>query len=98
MKKHRPIHAVLRAIILMLILPAVLLSAATDGQDPVGLDDESAAVRYLLLSAELDSANLLELQSRARFLGVSDVGTQEEIRDRLYAHYDLVPSVETPSV
>ena len=98
MKKHRPIHAVHRAIILMLILPVVLLSAATDGQEPVGLDDGSAAVRYVLLSAELDSANLLELQSRARFLGVSDVGTLEELRDRLYAYYDLVPSVEVPLV
>jgi hypothetical protein len=98
MKKHRPIHAVLRAIILMLIFPVVLLSAATEGQEPVVLDEASLAVRYVLLSAELDSANLLELQSRAQFVGISDEGPLQELRDRLYAYYDLTPSVEVPLV
>jgi len=50
-----------------------------------------SALQLALISAELESATHQELISRAQYLHVDSTGSIEQLRQRLYAWYDLVP-------
>jgi hypothetical protein len=85
MKVHRPLHVLLGAFLFVLSVGATHLFAV-DGTDATSL---------LLLSSELSSSTGDELVRRAKFLGIPQDGSMEELRDRLYGHYGL--NRETPS-
>lgn len=88
MRIPRSVHAVVRAILILLILSCPALPASESDQ----ASTEQSSSSLLLLFSDISEANVSELRSRAASLGLNEEGTAEQLRIRLYGWYGIVPS------
>lgn len=89
MKKNSSVLSAL-VIIFLLCFNAVGVVSANQGAD--------SALQLVLLRAELESATVEELQSRAHFLQLDTSGNADQLRERLYAWYQVKPAPKKPSI